>query len=376
MAENVFYEGSDFLVQVRDALSEKDRLTDRAGELKGILKRQEKDIATEEKSIRDEVNSTVKKRRGELEDEYDKQISAIRSKKKKAASEKDKKVDAAKASRIKEETWDHVEDSKEAEKELKKLFRKEKVPGFARSKLFYIMFMPGNPLQILMMIVCYAILFAGIPTVITLLIRNFLLKDASEGTRTTVCILVPALLIILFMVIIFLIYVKVKARHIDTLRLGRRYRNAVAKNDQRICEIKRSVEKDTDESQYDVDELNQKLEEISDEEERIRDQKNDALKTFDEETAENLKSEIEAGRLPKLEEMKRQKAAAEAELEQTEKALQEKSLEISRDYASHLGEDMMRVDRLEDLINIINAGQASNVSEAIAYYKNPNKGNA
>ena len=74
--------------------------------------------------------------------------------------------------------------------------------------------------------------------------------------------------------------------------------------------------------------------------------------------------------------MKQQKAAAEAELEQTEKALQEKSLEISRDYASHLGEDMMRVDRLEDLINIINAGQASNVSEAIAYYKNPNKGNA
>ena len=374
MAENVFGEGREYLIRVREALAEKDQLTERSGELKSSLKKQEKDIASEEKSIRDEVNSVVKKRRSEVEDEYDKQLSSIRSRKKKAVSEKDKKVDALKESRIKEETRDHVEDSREAEKELKKLFRKEKVPGFARSKLFYVMFMPNSPLQILMMIICYLVLFAGIPTVVTLLVRNFLLKDASEQARTMWCILIPAVMIILFMVIIFLIYVKVKARHIDTLRLGRRYRNAVSKNDQRIREIRRSVEKDTDESQYDVDELNQKLEAIIAEEDDILEQKSEALKVFDEQTAENLKAEVEAGRLPQLEEMKQQKAATEAELEQVEKALQEKTLEITRDYVSHLGEDMMKSEKLEDLVRIMESGQASTISEAIAYYKNPNKG--
>ena len=374
MAENVFSEGSEYLVQVRDALTDKERLTQKCTELNGVLKRQEKEIAAEEKSIRDEISAVTKKRRAEVEDEYDKYLGSIRSKKKKAASEKGKQVDAAKESRIKEETRDHVADSKEAEKELKKLFRKEKVPQFARSKLFYVMFMPDGPVEFFMMIVGYFVLFAGIPVVITLLIRNFALKNASEGTIRTLCILIPAILIILFLALVFLIYVKVKAPNMDTLRLGRRYRNAVKKNDQRIREIRRSVNKDPDESRYDVSEINQKLEEIESEEEDMLERKSQALATFDEETAANLKSEVEARRLPALEAMKQERDETLYQLEETEKSLQEQSLLISGDYTSHLGEDMMKPEKLEDLIRIMQAGQASTISEAITYYNNPNKG--
>ena len=262
MAENVFNEDVEFLIRVRDAVAEKDRLTAKASELKGVLKKQEKELASEEKSVQDEIASTTKKRRGEVEEGFDKQISVIKSKKKKAESEKEKTIDAGRESRIREEAREHVEDSKEAEKELKKLFRKNKVPRFARTKLFYVMFMPDGPLEFAMMLVSYLVLLAGIPALITWLVRILFLKDASDKTKTILTILIPSVLIVIFLLIIFMIYVKVKARHRETLRLGRKYRNMVSRNDRKIREIKRDIENDTDESLYDLEAVNQKLDEI------------------------------------------------------------------------------------------------------------------
>ena len=52
-----------------------------------------------------------------------------------------------------------------------------------------------------------------------------------------------------------------------------------------------------------------------------------------------------------------------------ERALQEKSLEISENYVSHLGEDLLRPDKLEDMIHIMRSGEAATVSGAIACYR-------
>ena len=173
----------------------------------------------------------------------------------------------------------------------------------------------------------------------------------------------------MFLLIIFCIYVKVKARHRETLRLGRKYRNMVSRNDRKIREIKRDIENDTDESLYDLSEVNQKLEEISAEEEAVREQKAEAMKAFDEETAVNIRNEIESRRMPHFEEMKQTKEATEREMEETEQALQSKSLEISQNYVSHIGEDYMRPDKLEDLIAIMQTGEATTISGAIACYR-------
>ena len=373
MPEGIYNEDSAFLTRVKDAVAEQERLSLRVEELQGILKKQEKDVQSEENSIRDEIESTVKKRRSEVEDGYDKQISAVKSKKKKAEAEKEKRIDAGKASRIKEESKEHVEDSKEAEKEMKKLFRKEGVPKFARSKLFYVLFMPESPAEYGMMLFCYAMIFAGCPAIVTCLARWIFMRDASDKTKTILSIMIPAVMIILALLIIFLIYVKVKSRHLKTLRLGRKYRNMISKNDRRIREIKRSVENDDDESIYDVSDVNERIEVIAGEEEDLRDQKSATLKTFDEETAGELKREIEERRNPRLNELQEQRDNTSAELEATEKALQEKSLEISQNYTSRLGEDFLKQDRLEDLLSILQSGQADTISGAIAYYRNPGK---
>ncbi|MCR4837330.1 MAG: hypothetical protein K5897_00130 [Eubacterium sp.] len=328
MAENDFENNNSFLPQEPAGLTEKDRLLGRASELKYNLKQMDKEISSEEKSIRDEISSKIKKKRDEIEDGYDKKLKEIRGRKKKVASEKEKKVDAGKDSRIKEATRDHVEDSKDTEKELRRLFRKEKIPRLARTKLFYILFMPEGAKDTALMLFGFLVIFAGIPAAVTFVVRDFFFRDASEGARTAVCILIPSILIILALIIVFTINVKVKKKHIDTLRLARRYRKALNTNDKRIREIRRSVEEDADESHYDVDELQSQLDDVLREEEEVQREKKEALEAFDLETAEEIRSEVESRRGDPLREMKEKRAAAAKELEQTEQALSAISMVI------------------------------------------------
>ena len=375
MAENVFNEGGDFLIRVRDAVVAKQSLEQQISDMNGEMKRMDKNISAETKDIRDEISTTIKKRRNDVEDEYDKQLSQIISKRKKVESEKEKKIDAAKASRIKDETKGIVSDSKDAEKELKKLFRQNKVPGFCRSKLFYVMFMPEGMVQKLMMVVGYAILFVGFPGLIALLIRKTAINHStmSDGTKTFLTVLIVAGLVLLLAGAIFLLYVKVKVPHAIVLQQGRKYRRAVAENDKQIRSVKKSIEKDEDESRYDVGEFDQRIREITDEEENVREEMHNALKDFDEQTAENIRQEVEDRRNPKLNEMKENRNGLALQIEQAQSQLKETSLVISRDYASHIGDDMLRQDRLEELIAIIQSGQANTVSEAISVFKNPNR---
>ena len=71
----------------------------------------------------------------------------------------------------------------------------------------------------------------------------------------------------------------------------------------------------------------------------------------------------------KDEEMKEEKANMENEIAAEEKRFSDQTLLIANKYAAILGEDLCRQDKLEDLIAIMQEGQADTVSEAIAVYK-------
>ena len=371
MADNVFQEDKEFLIRVKSAVIEKQALERRIQELKAEQKRLERSIAAEEKSIQDEKTSTVKRRRAEVQSSYDKQLSQVRSKRRKAESEKGKIVKSGKVDRIKDETKDIVQDSKEAEKEHKKLLRQNNVPPFTRTKLFYVMFMPGDGLQMLMMVVLFAAFLVGIPFVFTFLIKKLFINPSSmsDGAKTAMTVLIPMIMIIIFIVAYFLIYVKVKMPNIEVLKLGKRYHKAVVENDKQIRSVKRSIKKDQDETRYDVEDIKNRLAEIAEEEEDIREQKHRALVEFDETTARNIETEVDERREGALNELKAQNGGLSLQIEEAERSLQEKSLVLTRDYASHIGDEMIRTDRLDELIAIMESGQASTVSTALAIYR-------
>ena len=373
MADNVFNADGQYLVRVRDDLTAREELTARISGLKTDLKRREKSIVAEEKSIYDEITSTVKKRRNGVESQYDRQISEIRSKRKKVESEKNKKISEAKKSRLQEETKHIVSDSEDAEKELRKLFRQNKVPAFCSSKLFYVMFLPDGMMQIFMMVVGYLVAIVGIPWFFTWLIRKTAINSSnmSDGGKTAVTVVIAMLFIGIVAFAIFMLYKKVKVPHAEILRQGARYRKAVVDNDKQIRDMKKSINKDEDVSRYDLGDVDDRIRQTMEEEEVLREEKIKALQEFDESTAGNIRQEIEERRIPGLNEMKQDRDAKTAELSQAEAELNEKNRIISNEHAAHLGEDMMRKDKIEALIQIMGSGQATTVSAALQLYKNP-----
>ena len=62
----------------------------------------QKAIAQEEKSIHDEINTTIKKRKAEIEDTYDAQLDAGRKKLKKAQEQKNKEKSERVGQRVNE----------------------------------------------------------------------------------------------------------------------------------------------------------------------------------------------------------------------------------------------------------------------------------
>ena len=150
---------------------------------------------------------------------------------------------------------------------------------------------------------------------------------------------------------------------------GRSIRDKMIANKKQANAIRHSINKDHDDSQYNLDAYDEKMDNLDAEADAIGKEKQEALRSFEEETTSMITEEINNRRLPALEAMKEEKANMENEIAAEEKRFSDQTLLIANKYAAILGEDLCRQDKLEDLIAIMQEGQADTVSEAIAVYK-------
>ena len=79
MQNSVFNENVDYLYQVQTDLEAVEQLKKELAEYKNQEKNLKKAIATEEKSIQDEIAQTIRKRKNAIEKAYDEQIEANKS---------------------------------------------------------------------------------------------------------------------------------------------------------------------------------------------------------------------------------------------------------------------------------------------------------
>lgn len=368
MAENVFDEKVDYLIKVRDAVAERDNLKNQIDQMKQAAKKLGKSISSEERSIQDEISSTVRKRKQELEAGYDKHLEENRSRRKSIAAKKEKKKNQKMNARMEEETKHIKVKNRDLETDLKSLFKKNKVPSFCKSKFYYCMFMPSGIGEIIKMLLGFAVIYAGFPALLTILLRKFVLKG-TENQLMLYTVIIPAAWIIVFLIVYFLIYTKTKVRHLEVITEGRKIRDSIRANDKEAAAIKNSINKDKDESIYNLSSYDKKLKEIDAEADSINQEKKEALKTFEEETKAVIIDEINGRRLEGLNAMKQEKKELETQISQSEDEYSDKCLAITNQYAAYIGEEFCKKDKLDDLIAIMDEGTAATVSEAIAAYK-------
>lgn len=369
MSENIFNEKADYLIKAKEEVVKRDEMAAELDKMKAYQKKLSKNIASEEKSIADEIAVTIKKRKQEISATYDGRLDDNRARKKKVENKRGKKKNQRMNARIEDETKHIRQNNRELEVELKTLLKKNKVPSYCSSKLYFLMFNPRGVAEIFGMFISMLIYLAGVPALVAFLVNKFLLEDKKDINTAFWVVLTVAIVVVLQLVIYFAIFNATKVKHADVLKQARSIKDKMKANDKQADAIKHSINKDKDESAYNLDAYDEKLANLEDEADSISDEKKEALKVFEDETKQAIIDEINGRRLQTLEDMKAEKKALDEKITKGEKKYSEKVLQITNQYASFIGEDMCKEDKLNDLIAIMADEQAETVAEAINVYK-------
>lgn len=184
---------------------------------------------------------------------------------------------------------------------------------------------------------------------------------------------------ILYLVLIYIITVVIfgglyllignytKDKHSNTLKQVREIRHDIIDNKKKIKAIKRQIKKDRDESSYGLENFDEGLEKLDSELAEIALQKKEALLTFENTTIQVITSEIRKQYEEKLTTLKGENEAIIVKTTQAENKIKALTLKIASEYEPFIGKDLITLDRIQSLINIIEAGNATNISEAVQF---------
>ena len=342
MAENVFDEKQDYIIAARDEVIKRDEYAANVDRMKQQNKKLSKNIASEEKSISDEIATTIRKRRQEIQSTYDDRLDDNRARKKKVANKRDKKKEERMDKRYHEETKGLRESDKDLQVEMQTLLRKYKLPSFCGKKLYFALFYARNVKEFGLKILSFLIGFCGIPGLVTILVKKLVLDTKKDINVAFWCALVAAGTFILLLLIYFAIYSRTKIKHMDALTQARSIRDKMIANKRQAKAIRHSISKDHDDSQYNLDAYDEKLDNLDAEADAIGKEKQEALRVFEEETTAMITEEINNRRLPALEALKEEKASLENEVAAEEKRFSDQTLLVANKYAAVLGEDLCR----------------------------------
>ena len=201
-ADNVYDEDQEYLIEARDTISELEDLKDKLEEIKLLQKKNKRAIVREERATGDEISATLKKRKEQIAASYDRQIDVNNSKIRQVQTKKDKKKSQRMEDRINKETADIREENRQLNAAIKTLFKKNHVPAFCNTKMYYCLFSPKGMSEFLELLVILLVACGGIPAAVIAILMNTKFKT---GNHTAMCVLIAALIIITEFIIYFIV---------------------------------------------------------------------------------------------------------------------------------------------------------------------------
>lgn len=214
-ADNVYDEDQEYLIEARDTISELEDLKDKLEEIKLLQKKNKRAIVREERATGDEISATLKKRKEQIAASYDRQIDVNNSKIRQVQTKKDKKKSQRMEDRINKETADIREENRQLNATIKTLFKKNHVPPFCNTKMYYCLFSPKGMSEFLELFVILLVACGGIPAAVITVLMNTKFKT---GSHTAMYVLIAALIIIAEFIIYFIVFNLTKVKHRDLIR--------------------------------------------------------------------------------------------------------------------------------------------------------------
>ncbi len=363
MENAILHAGVDELNTIKEHVLELTGYQERNAELEKEETRLEKLIATKEKDLNDEIESTLKKRKNELMESYESQRNALNARTKKIKAKKEKDKGAKVSERIAEETADLRDRNKELALEIKAKMKADKTPRICNTTLFYAFFLPKSFVEFLIFMFGLLIVFLAIP------FGLYQLPFAKKFGEIALAI-IYVIMILLVGSIYLAINNKVKEKHLETIRAIRGLRNQYGRNAKNIRDIQRGIKNDSDESTYGLERYDAELTEISAEIQRVTEEEKEALTTFETTTTQQIKAEIKSRYEEELLNLREKYKETCTEQKEAEEKVKDFSLMMSKQYEAYLGKEMLTVSKLDKLIAHIRKGEAADIGEALTLEKN------
>lgn len=263
--------------------------------------------------------------------------------------------------RIAEETSVLREHNRDLQVQMKTMFQKDKVPAFCRTTFYYSLYYARGLKERLIGFITFLICFLVLPCGI-----YFLLPDR----KIWYLVLVYFADIIIFGGLYVTIGNRSRSRYHDALKQGREIRNLLNSNEKKIKVITHSIEKDGNEDIYNLEKYDDEIacaqQELSD----IAAKKKDAISSFENVTKNIIADEIEGSHKAEIEEKEQKLKEVNNNLAELENSIRQQNIHITDTYGPYLGKEYLDTDKLMELSRIIQAGTASNITEAIEMDKN------
>ena len=325
-------------------------------------KRLEKELALNKKNLKDNIESTVKKRRAEVAGKFDDEVDKDQDKIKKIRAKRERAKDKGIKERIAEETADLTAQNKELKKNIRESLKKEKLPGFCGSGFYFTLYYTKGAGEVFICALMIVMMFLVVPAVVYLALPFEKLPDSYNG-------LAFALTFFVVVLIVFFIYKvigdKTKNRHFEELKSVRSLRDQIISNKRQISNICRAIKKDKNEEMYELDNFDEQINAINADIDKINSEKEAALKNFDDNVSASVATEIENREMPRINEISDNYNAMVARHAELDETIRQMRLKLSTDYEAYLGEGFTDINKLDELISIMESGSAGTVSEAI-----------
>lgn len=349
-----------FLNAARDVLDELSLLDDQERELSQEEAQLEKSLEAEKRLVADTIQQTVKSRREEISATYEREMSRAQDQLKKVRGKREKAKNEGVRERIQDETSVFREQIRDLKVQMKTLMKKNHVPGYCQKALYYTLYFPRHVKEYLVLLLYVLVFFLALPCGI-----YWLIPDHK-----------PLYLVGIYLADILLIgggYIMIgnrtKMAYMEVLQEGRKIQDQILVNKKKIRKTTSSVRKDKNESLYNLEKFDDEIARLQQELTDVAVKQKDALNAFETVTKNILSDEIEHNHQAKLDQLQEEHRRIAAELQEVTQKVKEKRLYAMDHYGTYLGKEFMDSQKVVELCAIVQAGKASNVSEAIAVYQ-------
>ncbi|NLZ80632.1 MAG: hypothetical protein GX913_02325 [Clostridiales bacterium] len=357
---NVLAGNVEFLKDAVAVLDELSKAKESRDELSITLKRIERDIASEEKVTSDTTDITIKKRKEEIADSFDKEIERDQEKLKRAKANRDKAKGKEVAGRIVVETADVKEENRQIEVEIRTLLKEGRLPRFCNTKFYCVLFYPKGFLEYLSLCIFHLILFFVIPFGVF----YFIPTEEPLWLAVIYFVIITAFLIIYNMVNNY-----TKVTKWAYIRQMRALRDKIKANRKKIKAIKNAIRKDRNEKDYNLEAYDTEILELENEIKKTVAEKQEALTTFEETTKNVIVEEIANRNRELIANLKQEFGENSSHLKEKEALIKDVTKHLTSNYEVFLGKEFVNYERLNEMISIMESGRASTVSEALTTYK-------